>query len=108
MTDRIATQSRDFGLWVHTVDGEPVSMSAHTGPTPNGIRVSVVFTPPVHRDRGYATTLVARQSRWLLDSGHRYCFLYTDLANATSNAIYRRIGYHQIAESHEYSFNPSP
>lgn len=107
VTDRIETQSPSFGLWVHTVDGEPVSMSGHNGPTPNGIRVSGVFTPPEYRGHGYATTLVARQSRWLLGSGRRFCFLYTDLANPTSNAIYRRIGYRQVAESHEYSFSPS-
>lgn len=105
ISDRIATQSPDFGLWVHSIDGEPVSMSGHSGPTPRGIRVSGVFTPPEHRGRGYATTLVARQTRWLLGTGHRFCFLYTDLANPTSNAIYQRIGYHQVAESHEYSFN---
>jgi RimJ/RimL family protein N-acetyltransferase len=105
ISDRIATQSPDFGVWVHTIDGEPVSMSSHNGPTPRGIRVSGVFTPPEHRGRGYATTLVARQTRWLLDTGHRFCFLYTDLANPTSNAVYQRIGYHQVAESHEYIFN---
>ena len=107
ISSRIATQSPDFGVWVHTVDGEPVSMSGHNGPTPRGIRVSLVFTPPEHRGRGYATTLVARQTTWLLSRGHRFCFLYTDLANPTSNAIYRRIGYHQVAESHEYTFNRS-
>jgi RimJ/RimL family protein N-acetyltransferase len=101
VADRIATQSPDYGLWVHTV-----AMSGHNGPTPNGIRVSGVFTPPEHRGNGYATSLVGRQSQWLLDAGRRFCFLYTDLANPTSNAIYRRIGYRQVAESHEYSFSP--
>ena len=104
--DRVATQSPDFGVWIHEVDGQPVSMSCQSGPTPNGIRVSAVYTPPDHRSRGYATTLVARHSQWLLDSGHRFCFLYTDLANPTSNAIYKRIGYEQVAESREYSFSP--
>lgn len=105
---RIAVQSPSFGVWVHTVDGEPVSMSAHNGPTPRGIRVSGVFTPPEHRGRGYATTLVARQTRWLLGTGHQFTFLYTDLANPTANSIYQRIGYRQVAESLEYAFSPRP
>lgn len=104
---RITTQSRDSGVWVHEVEGAVVSMSSHSGPTPHGIRIAAVYTAPEHRRKGYATTLVARQSQWLLDSGHRFCFLYTDLSNPTSNAIYRRIGYRQVAESHEYEFNPT-
>jgi predicted GNAT family acetyltransferase len=43
-------------------------------------------------------------SSWLLRHGRRRCFLYTDLANPTSNAIYRRIGYKQVGESAEYGF----
>jgi hypothetical protein len=80
-------------------------MTGNTGPTPNGIRIGPVYTPPEHRGKGYASNLVATQSQWLLDSGRRFCFLYTDLANPISNSIYQRIGYRQVAESAEYSFN---
>lgn len=104
---RIEEQSSRFGLWVHEVGGRLVSMTGHSGATPNGIRIGPVYTPPEYRGHGYASALVATQSQWLLDSGHRFCFLYTDLANPTSNSIYRRIGYRQIAESTEYSFSPS-
>jgi predicted GNAT family acetyltransferase len=88
---------RAYWLWVR--DGEPVSLSGHGSTTGNGIRIGPVYTPPALRGRGYATALVAAESRWLLEDGYRFCFLYTDLANPTSNAIYRRIGYQQIAES---------
>lgn len=104
---RVREQSSRLGLWVHEVDGQVTSISGHSGPTPNGIRIGPVFTPPQHRGRGYASALVAAESQWLLDNGHSYCFLYTDLANPTSNSIYQRIGYRQIAESAEYAFNPS-
>ncbi|MGE5275304.1 MAG: GNAT family N-acetyltransferase, partial [Verrucomicrobiota bacterium] len=56
------------------------------------------------RGRGYATSLVAGLSQSLLDAGRRFCFLYTDLANATSNAIYERIGYVRVAESAMVAF----
>ena len=57
-----------------------------------------MYTPPELRGRGYATALTAELSQRLLDGrlfegGRRFCFLYTDLANPTSNAIYERIGY---------------
>jgi len=46
-------------------------------------------------------------SSWLLGHGRRRCFLYTDLANPISNAIYRRIGYRQVAEAAEYGYEPA-
>jgi GNAT superfamily N-acetyltransferase len=94
----------DVGLWVYEVGGEPRSTSSYGGATPNGIRVNLVYTPPEHRGKGYASNLVAAQSQWLLENGRRFCFLYTDLANPTSNAIYQRIGYRQVAESADYRF----
>lgn len=103
---RIETQSPRHGAWVHEVGQRIVSLSGHSGPTPNGIRIGPVYTPPEHRGRGYASQLVAAQSQWLLDNGRRYCFLFTDLANPTSNSIYKRIGYRQIAEAANYEFSP--
>lgn len=95
---RIEEQS-GAGLWVWEDAGRLVSMSGHGGPTPNGIRIAPVYTPPELRGNGYATALVAHQSQHLIDSGRKFCFLYTDLANPTSNAIYERIGYQRIADS---------
>ena len=92
------------GIWLWDLDGEPVSLSGFSGPTPTGIRIGPVYTPPAQRRRGYATILVAEQSRWLLGQGYRRCFLYTDLSNPTSNAVYERIGYRRVAESTEYRF----
>jgi hypothetical protein len=94
------------GVWLWEDDGRPVSMSGYGGETPNGIRIGPVYTPPELRGHGYATGLVAEQSRWLLGTGRRFCFLYTDLDNPTSNALYRRIGYRMIAESGEVRFDP--
>ncbi len=93
-----------FGARVWEVDGRLVSMSTHGSPTRNGIRISAVYTPPELRGRGYATALVADHSRAMLDAGYRLCMLNTDLANPTSNEIYRRIGYRKVAESADYRF----
>jgi predicted GNAT family acetyltransferase len=90
-------------LWQH--GDEPVSMAALAGPTPNGIRISFVFTPHTHRNRGYASACVAALSQRALDSGRKFCFLYTDLANTTSNKIYRAIGYEKICEDEKIFFS---
>ncbi|HKX74227.1 MAG TPA: GNAT family N-acetyltransferase [Acidimicrobiia bacterium] len=93
----------DTGVWLW-IDEQPVAMAGYGGETPTGMRVGPVYTPPAFRNRGYATRLVAELSQWLLDRGRRFCFLYTDLANPTSNNIYRQIGYQQVAESAEFGF----
>lgn len=93
-------------VWLWEDDGETVALAASGGRTPHGARIGPVYTPPPHRGRGYASAVVAALSSWLLASGRDFCFLYTDLANPTSNSIYRRIGYHQVAESAEFEFNP--
>jgi uncharacterized protein len=96
--------SEGAGFWFWEDEGRPVSLSGYSGPTPTGIRIGPVYTPPPQRRRGYATSLVAEQSRWLLERGHRSCFLFTDLSNSTSNSIYAAIGYRRVCESMEYRF----
>jgi uncharacterized protein len=104
---RLSSPTGGFLLWE---DGdETVSLAGWGGPTPSGIRIGPVYTPPELRGRGYATALTAELSQRLLDGrlfegGRRFCFLYTDLANPTSNAIYERIGYRRVAESAEILF----
>ena len=85
-------------------DGEVVSWTGYSGPTPNGIRIAPVYTPPALRGRGYASACVATLSQRLLDSGRRFCFLYTDLANPTSNSIYQKIGYRPVRDVDQYRF----
>jgi len=91
--------SDEEGICLWEAEDQVVSLSGFGGPTPNGIRIGPVYTPPALRGRGYATTLVADLSRRQLASGRRFCFLHTDLANPTSNAIYRRIGYRRVCDS---------
>jgi GNAT superfamily N-acetyltransferase len=102
LDSRFGIESAGFWLWED--GGEPVSLSGFSGPTPTGIRIGPVYTPPEHRRRGYATTLVADQSAWLLGRGHRACFLYTDLENPTSNRIYVEIGYERVCDAMEFKF----
>ena len=94
--DPVIGRREGYRIWE---DGEPVSFTGFGGPTASGIRIGPVYTPQHLRRRGYATALVAEVSRDLLARGHRFCFLYTDLANPTSNAIYQGIGYRLVCTS---------
>ena len=65
-------------------------MAARSDPVFAVLRVGPVYTPPGHRNCGYASALVATVSSAVRTKGQR-CILYTDLGNPTSNAIYRAI-----------------
>jgi len=85
-------------------DRAAVSLAGYGSPTPNGIRIGDVYTPPELRRRGYASALVAALTRMLLSSGRASCFLFTDLANPTSNSIYQQIGYRPVADVEQWIF----
>jgi predicted GNAT family acetyltransferase len=98
----LAGRNRTLYLWE---DGEVVSLTGVGGPTPHGIRIGPVYTPPAGRRRGYASALVAAVSQAELDAGRRFCFLFTDLANLTSNRIYQAIGYEPVRDFDLYGFD---
>ena len=100
-----ADPQRSLFIWE---DQAPVTMTATGGPTPNGQRVFAVYTPPPQRRKGYASACVARVSQALLEGGRRYCFLFTDTANPTSNHIYRQLGYQPVAPFDDYRFGEDP
>jgi hypothetical protein len=96
--------SDDTGGLVVWWDGPAVSMAGFGGPTPNGIRVGPVYTPPELRGRGYASACTAALTKRLLDEARRFVFLFTDLANPTSNSIYQKIGYRPVCDVDQYRF----
>lgn len=98
---RLSGASGGFVIWD---DDVPVSFAGYGGDTPNGARIGPVYTPPDRRRRGYGSAVTAALTQRLLDAGRTYCFLYTDLANPTSNRIYQAIGYEQVCESAMYLF----
>ena len=98
---RLAGRGAGYLLWE---DGTLVSLSGHREIPGVGARIGPVYTPLQHRGRGYATGLVAEHSSSRLAAGDPACYLYTDMANPTSNAIYERIGYVKIADAAEYLF----
>lgn len=89
-------------LWEDSI---PVSLVGGSQSLPVAARIGPVYTPPAARRQGYATACVAVLSQKLLNQGCQSCFLFTDVANPTSNHIYRMIGYRPICNWHKYSFS---
>ena len=102
-TDRFIARLGGRSMYLWDDDG-PVCMTGGSAVTPHGSRVGPVYTPPALRGRGYASALVAAVSQAQLDAGRRFCFLFTDLANPTSNKIYRDIGYEPVCDVDEHRF----
>jgi predicted GNAT family acetyltransferase len=105
MIDVRMTGNPDYGFVLWEDDRRPVSLTGFGSPTPNGMRIGPVYTPPELRGRGYASALVAQVSQSQLDAGRRFCFLYTDLANPTSNKIYVDLGYERVCDSLQIGFD---
>jgi predicted GNAT family acetyltransferase len=101
---RVAMFLKEQEVFIWEDKGKIVSMMKKSRPTKNGVTVSFVFTPKEERKKGYARTLVTAVSRELLKD-FKFCVLYTDMMNPTSNKIYREIGYERIADSVHLGFD---
>ncbi|MEV6161974.1 GNAT family N-acetyltransferase [Streptomyces sp. NPDC052052] len=90
------TASGGLTLWED--DGVPVSMAGNTTRIAGTVRVMTVYTPVEYRGRGYAAAVTAEVSQAAREAGAREVLLFTDLANPTSNGVYRRIGYRALSD----------
>ena len=104
----LALRSIQAGLTYVWDDRGPVSMALLTRPTPHGISIGGVYTPPEYRTHGYASACVAGLSQRQLDLGRSFTALFTDLDYPTSNSIYQKIGYRPVCDFTEYILRPDP
>ncbi|MEU7860344.1 GNAT family N-acetyltransferase [Nonomuraea sp. NPDC049141] len=97
---------RQLFLW--EADGAPVSLAA-LSPAAGGVcRIGPVYTPPTRRRRGYGAAVTAFASQVALETRCEQVVLFTDLANPTSNAVYRSIGYEPVSDYAQVSFGSLP
>jgi len=89
-------------LWLDAEE-RPASMAARRPPAAGVSRIGPVYTPPRHRGRGYGSAVTARAALDVLDNA-AIPVLYADLANPTSNKIYRAIGFRPVADRLSVSF----
>ena len=69
-------------------------------------RIGPVYTPPEHRNRGYAAAVTSAAARWALDHGARHVAIFTDLDNPTTNRLYPRLGFRPRYDALELHFVP--
>ncbi|MET8576511.1 GNAT family N-acetyltransferase [Streptomyces sp. NPDC005012] len=93
-----------YTLW-ETPDGTPVSVAGRNPLIGGQVQVDVVHTPAHLRGRGYAAAVTAEVTRAALAAGARDVVLFADLANPTSNALYRRLGYRPLTTWAVYDFS---
>jgi predicted GNAT family acetyltransferase len=94
------------GLTLWEAGGAPVSLAGCSRPAEGVIRLGPVYTPPEHRGRGFGGAVTAAVSRSALAAGAADVVLFTDVANRTSNALYRRLGYRPVEERLVLAFGP--
>ncbi len=82
-------------LYLWCPEEEPVAMAACVRETPSVAAVSLVYTPPEQRGKGYAKSVTAALSELLLQR-FQACCLFTDLSHPVSGIVYQRIGYQVI------------
>jgi hypothetical protein len=104
--DQIVRQVENGSVYLWVTD-RPVSTAVSSRGTENTGTVGAVYTPPEHRNNGYATALTASVTQKILDSGKKHAVLYTNLDNPTSNSIYQQIGYKPVSDSTVWQFSPA-
>jgi uncharacterized protein len=82
-------------IWV---DKEIVSVCSSARETMQSRIINLVYTPPENRGKGYASSLVKTCCSRILDSEKKFCGLFTDLSNPTSNSIYKKIGFEPVMD----------
>jgi predicted GNAT family acetyltransferase len=89
--------SGDCQFWM--VDGEPVAMAGIVRRAGTAAAISLVYTVPEQRGRGFAGAITAT----LVDRAHREGFatacLYVDRNNPISNRCYEKIGFKPLCDS---------
>jgi len=97
----------DGRLWVwEDDDGAMAALAARTAASGGVARIAPVYTPPEHRRRGYGAAVTAACTADALARDAERVVLFTDLANPTTNSIYRRLGFEPVAEHRVMAFEP--
>ena len=93
----VDAQLTSGGCWLWTDGGAVVSMASRRPVIAGSARVGPVYTPPVHRGRGYGSAVTAAATSDVVADG-AIPVLFTDLANPVSNKIYPPLGYYPVED----------
>lgn len=88
----------DGHVFVATVDGAPVAMSAFNARLPDMVQIGGVYTPPDARGRGYARAVVAGSLRLARETGATRSILFTGVDNTPARRAYLALGYRVVGD----------
>ncbi|MEV7542262.1 GNAT family N-acetyltransferase [Streptomyces sp. NPDC089915] len=86
------------GYLVWEDGGRPVALAGFFRPIGSASRIGPVYTPPAERRRGYAAGVTHAACAAARRAGAAEVLLFTDLANPTSNGVYRRLGFTPVED----------
>lgn len=99
--NKIENFINEKSLFVYkNVDGEITSFVKYINCLPNGYSISLVFTLPYHRGKGYAKEMMYLVSKMLLKQ-KKYLMLFVDQENPISNHVYKSLGFKKITENYD-------
>lgn len=91
----------DFYLFEDT-DGTLCCMACIARKLLKGCCISLVYTDPAQRGKGYCAALMHHLAKMQLAKGYEYLGLFVDQANPISNHTYKKVGYVILEDSIEY------
>lgn len=91
----------DFYLFEDS-SGQIVAMACIARKLLKGCCVSLVYTDPAQRGKGYCAALMHHLAKMQLATGYEYVGLFVDQANPISNHTYKKVGYVILEDSIEY------
>ena len=86
-------------------DGLIVAMGGRTLITRHGVALGELFTPPMLRNRGYATALMGSLCQQAKLDGFIFCSVTSDPANSIANHVFQKLGFTIISEIDEIEVN---
>ncbi|MBM3602765.1 MAG: GNAT family N-acetyltransferase [Alphaproteobacteria bacterium] len=100
VADRVDRTLKSGDSWALLVDGKPVCLSGFCATLPDVVQVGPVWTPPEHRCKGYARTLLALTLLEAREKGVERAILFTDApaaAKAYEAVGFQHIGFYRLA-----------
>ncbi|WP_278263300.1 GNAT family N-acetyltransferase [Nocardia sp. AG03] len=103
----VAERKIEAGMWwLWERDGVPSAFVARQIEAFGWVRIGPVYTPPAMRGNGYASALTGAVSAAILAEGAEVC-LFADVADPTSNKIYRVIGFEPVCDFTHHRLVPA-
>ncbi len=99
--ERIAKKQSYIILDDHHI---PRAMGLLTRPMKKGIAITLVYTEPLSRGKGYGMSVAYHLTKIAFDMGYQYVTLYVDKSNPISNRVYKKVGFQVIIDQSDYRF----